>query len=345
MKIIAEKAILLLLDKINAAVGSKLADVEEILLDSVTSDSDMMQEILRHIAKGRGKRLRPALMLLCGSLRPANDENLHKAAVAAELIHTASLVHDDIIDGALWRRNQPSVNAGYGNRPAVLVGDFLFARAFELIALCEHVQLFRSFSRVVSVMCEGEMDQAQHLYNLERSRDDYLQNIYRKTAALMETCCGAGARLSGLEAEAVECLEQYGRNLGMAFQIVDDLLDIAGDPVAIGKPIYNDIKEGIVTLPYIFLMEDYLEKDKLKEMIERKDFSSLTTDYFMKYPVKQNGPLIRTLDEADVYAQQTMQCLYNVSLENGSLEADVLQTLGHLAEYVVSNCRDSLLNL
>ena len=331
-----------LLNKINEVAGTDLAAVEEMLFDCIASDSQAMQDVIRHVFRRPGKRLRPALVLLTGSLYPSKNENVLKVATAAELIHTASLIHDDIIDSSSWRRNQPSVNASYGNRPAVLAGDYLFARAFEMIALCEHVQLFRSFSRVVSVMCEGEMEQARHLFNLDRTKEEYLHDAYRKTAALMETCCGAGARLSGLDIKAIESLEHYGRNLGMAFQLIDDLLDIAGDSLVMGKPANSDIREGIITLPYIYLMEGCLAEQWIREKIERRDFSAIRMEFFQHDPSKLNDPLKRTLLDAEGYVKQARQNLSQFAVENHQLDGDVLDTLDFLAEYIISSVSTSV---
>ena len=321
--------------------GDGLSAVEEMLFDCISSDSQAMQDIIRHVFRRAGKRLRPALVIITGSLYPSKKENVLKVATAVELIHTASLVHDDIIDGASRRRSQPSVNASYGNRSAVLAGDYLFARAFELIALCEHVQLFRSFSRVVSVMCEGEMEQARHLFNLERTKKEYLHDAYRKTAALMETCCGAGARLCGLDARAVECLEHYGKNLGIAFQMIDDLLDISGDPSAMGKPANSDIKEGNMTLPYIYLAESYPAGQWFREIIESKDFSAINAVLLNHYS-GLNGPLKRTLIDAEAHVQKARQSLSELSSKDHCLDMDALDTLDFLAEYILSSAASAL---
>ncbi|GEM_PF-392561 len=327
----------LLLGKIHEVVGTELAAVEDLLREVIVSQVPAMQKIIDHLSASQGKRLRPALVLLCGSLSPSEHakKNVLQVAVAAELIHTASLVHDDIIDGALWRRDQPSVHACYGNKAAVLAGDFLFARAFGLLPPGGQAQLFRAFSQVVGIMCEGEMEQAQNVYNLDRSRQEYLQNVYRKTAALLETCCGAGARLSGLEEDAAACLEEYGRSLGMAFQLIDDLLDIVGDPASLGKPVQSDIIEGNITLPYIYLLEDPCQGQRFRDLMAQQDYSFIPMELFGECCGK-NDPLKKTFLAAEEYVKQARHSLVGVWSKSSTVEAHVLHTLDYLADYVLS---------
>jgi heptaprenyl diphosphate synthase len=294
--------------KIKESLGSKLIVVEEMLHDFTDSNVSIMKELMDHILSRRGKRLRPVLLLLSGSFLPANDKVLIQAAAAVELIHTASLVHDDIIDESLERRGSPSLNARWGNRAAVLAGDFLFARAFELLSLCQDFQLNKKFVRTIGIMCEGETEQNVFAYNVNISEEQYLKNIYRKTAVLMEACCSEGARLSKLESKDVSKLETYGRNIGLAFQITDDILDITGKREFTGKPIGKDLEEGIITLPLIYVLQDITWGPLLKEAIEKRDFSSGNID-FLFHPSCIDGPLARSMDKAASYARAARESL------------------------------------
>ena len=294
--------------KIQEILEPKLLETEELLRDFTLSNVPIMQELLDHITGSRGKRLRPILLLLSAGFRPANDYLLIKAAAAVELIHTASLIHDDIIDESSERRGRVTLNTGWGNSSAVLAGDFFFARAFELLALCGDFELNKLLTRAVSTMCEGEIEQRNCSYNFQLTEEQYLRNIYRKTAALMEACCGSGARLSKLEDGALQQLEAYGRNLGLAFQIIDDVLDITGDPSATGKPLGNDLREGIITLPLIYILQDPQWGTYLKEIIFEGDFSPASLEFFQQ-PACIEGPVAKAVEKAASYAREARECL------------------------------------
>jgi heptaprenyl diphosphate synthase len=294
--------------RIQETLGPKLLETEELLHDFTLSNVPIMQELLDHISGSRGKRLRPILLLLSAGFKPANDYLLIKAAAAVELIHTASLIHDDIIDESSERRGRATLNAGFGNSSAVLAGDFLFARAFELLALCGDFELNKLLTRAVGTMCEGEIEQRNCSYNFQLTEEQYLRNIYRKTAALMEVCCSSGARLSKLEDDALQQFEAYGRNLGYAFQIIDDVLDITGDPSVTGKPVGNDLREGTVTLPVIYVLQDPQWGSYLEEVISAGDFSSRSLDFLLQ-PSCIEGPVAKAVEKAASYAREARECL------------------------------------
>lgn len=316
--------------KIEEFLGKKLIALEELLQDFTASDVAAMQEMMDHMIGNRGKRLRPILLFLCGSFNPdaVDDYVLLRAAAAVELIHSASLIHDDIIDGAEERRGKPALNVLWGNRPAVLAGDFLFARSFELVASCGNFELIKVLTRTVSIMCEGEIEQGGHVFNLHLTEQQYLHNIYRKTAALMEACCSAGASLAGLADDAVLLFKAYGRHLGLAFQITDDVLDITGKSSLIGKPVRSDLREGIITLPLIYLLEDPVWGSHLREVIEKRDFSSIALS-FLDYPDCINGPVRRALARAAAYIDEAKACLSGLG---NVLPVEILK---NLADFVL----------
>lgn len=275
-----------------------------------------------------GKRLRPILLLLCGSIMKEAGCTTVKAAAAAELIHTASLIHDDIIDEAVRRRGRASLNARWGSSLAVQAGDFLFARAFRLIALCDNSSLNLIFSRAISSMCEGEMEQVDNAFNLHLTERQYMRYIYRKTAVLIEACCGTGARLAGTGESSVEALRLYGLNLGMAFQIKDDVLDIAGEPYLTGKPLVSDLREGVITLPLIYILQDPQWGPALRRVVTRRDFSAAGLEFLQQLSCA-DGPLKRALERASFYAQEARECL--AGLERNA----VTETLTELAGYAL----------
>lgn len=270
----------LLQDRIKAFLGDSLERVEEIIQDYKAPGKGLIREQADYILTCRGKRLRPVLVMLCGNLGTfAEEYTLIRAAAAVELIHTASLIHDDVIDTSSERRGKLSLNAVFGNHSAVLVGDFLFARAFELLACCGDFELNMLFTQAIATMCEGEIEQAGCAFDLTLSEEDYFANIYRKTGVLLEASCGAGGRLAALDDTAIGKLEVFGRNLGLAFQITDDILDIAGKPAITGKPVGNDLRDGNITLPLIYILQDPDWGPLLKETISRKDFASASLEF------------------------------------------------------------------
>lgn len=275
--------------QIDDFLGEKISLMEETFYCYSSAESEQMQETIGHIMT-RGKRLRPLLMLLCGSLEPSKDDDLIKASAATELIHTASLIHDDIIDSSSTRRGKPTINFKWGNKSAVLAGDFLFARAFELLSLCNRTDLNEYFTWAIGMMCQGEIDQNKIIFNTDLNEEQYLDNIYRKTAVLIETCCGAGARLSLLGEANVEKIKNYGRYFGLAFQIIDDLLDVTAEPALTGKPATKDLKEGVITLPLIYVLRDPVWGPYLEDAIERRDFSAPVLK-FLQHPSCRSGPL------------------------------------------------------
>ncbi|NLX92072.1 MAG: polyprenyl synthetase family protein [Firmicutes bacterium] len=281
----------LLQARIKALLGDSLEKVERILQDYRAPGKGLIREQADYVLAGRGKRLRPVLLLLCGNLGTfAEEYTLVRAAAAVELIHTASLIHDDVIDASSERRGRLSLNDVFGNRSAVLVGDFFFARAFELLAYCGDFELNMLFTRAIATMCEGEIEQAGCAFDLTISEEDYFANIYRKTGVLLEASCGAGGRLAALDDTTIGKLEAFGRNLGLAFQITDDILDIVGKPAITGKPVGNDLREGNITLPLIYILQDPDWGPLLREIISRKDFSSASLE-FLRDPSCNRVPL------------------------------------------------------
>ncbi|MEW6524331.1 MAG: polyprenyl synthetase family protein [Bacillota bacterium] len=248
----------------------RLDAVEKKLASALECESPGASRIAGHVFQARGKRLRPLLVLLISSLAPADDEAVAAVAAASELVHVASLIHDDIIDEAEERRGAPSTHVVWGRHSAVLAGDFLFARAFSL--LVEHRQhgAVRYFSRAIADMCESEMEQAHSRFDPDAGQAAYFRRVHKKTASLFVACCRAGADLSSLEPELTNSLEHFGRDFGMAFQITDDLLDFTATPEECGKPVAADFPRGIITLPTAYLLEDAHLSGPVRELLRRR---------------------------------------------------------------------------
>ncbi len=213
-----------------------------------------LRAALEHLLAAGGKRIRPTVGLLIGNMLGAPLEKLVNLGAAVELLHTATLVHDDLIDGSLLRRGAPTLNARWSPPATVLTGDFLFARAAKLAADTEHLPLMKLFSETLATIVNGELTQmfaSRGLIN----RDNYYKRIYAKTASLFEMTARAAAMVSPADDDAAEAMRDFGYGIGMAFQIVDDILDFDGDQHAVGKPLGSDLLNGLVTLPAIYYAE------------------------------------------------------------------------------------------
>ncbi|HEY8497725.1 MAG TPA: polyprenyl synthetase family protein [Limnochordales bacterium] len=281
-----------------------------------------------HLLQAGGKRIRPVLTLLSGRLFGAPDEAVIPIAAAAEMIHMATLVHDDVIDGARSRRGRPTVNAIWGDYPAVLTGDFMLARAMSLIVDQGHPRVLKVMSDMIYEMCEGEIAQHEAKGRLDLTEQEYLRRIGKKTARFFQACAESGALLGGAPAAHVRAMGQFGYNLGMAFQVVDDLLDMTGDERAMGKPVGSDLAQGVLTLPVIYLLqrEEYRERVASRLRVlppSRQDIQAVLQ------LVRQNGALHYTQEVAGRYARRAVESLEGVPAgEAAELLREMVAALG-----------------
>jgi geranylgeranyl pyrophosphate synthase len=240
-------------DSVYRPIRTEMARVEKRLNEVArTAPPDIVQQ-LSYVLKGGGKRLRPALTLLAGKFYRYDVELLLPTAAAIELLHTATLVHDDTVDESDLRRGRTSINHLWGNSNAVLLGDYLFAASARMTAETGNVRVIKLFSETLMKICSGEIQESLNLYN--KTRDRYYQAISNKTASLLAAATESGAVLSEAPEEVVQSLKDYGHSLGMAFQIVDDILDFTGQKETLGKPVASDLSRGVFTLPVILLLE------------------------------------------------------------------------------------------
>ena len=237
------------------SVQDQLQFVEQRIREQAGEDQHPdLRSALEHLLAAGGKRIRPTLGLLVGNMLGAPEDKLITLGASVELLHTATLVHDDLIDGALLRRGMPTLNARWSPAATVLTGDFLFARAAKLAAETDHLPLMKLFSETLAIIVNGELTQmftSRGLIN----RDNYYKRIYAKTASLFEMTTRAAAMVSPVNEESIESMRDFGYQIGMAFQIVDDILDFSGDQNAVGKPLGSDLLNGLVTLPAIYFAE------------------------------------------------------------------------------------------
>ena len=239
------------LEPLIALVAADLNHVNTVILDRMQSQVALIPELAGHLIAGGGKRMRPMLTLGCASLLDYPGSRHHKLAAAVEFIHTATLLHDDVVDGSRLRRGKRTANLIWGNPATVLVGDFLFSRAFELMVEDGSLKVLRILSHASAVIAEGEVEQLTAQRRVETGEDQYLRIISAKTAALFAAACRIAAVVAEAGESAEAALDAYGRNLGIAFQLVDDAIDYASDAETMGKGAGDDFRDGKVTLPVI----------------------------------------------------------------------------------------------
>jgi geranylgeranyl pyrophosphate synthase len=225
-----------------------------------------MTEQLQHALQGGGKRVRPALTLLAGKFKKYNAGVLVSMAVGVELLHTATLVHDDTIDDAQLRRGKMSIKQRWGNSNAVLIGDYLFASSARFVAETRNIRVIKLFAQTLMTICSGEIQESINAFGSDRER--YFQTIGDKTACLFAAATESGAVLANSPEETVQALKEYGYNIGMSFQIVDDILDFVGQKETLGKPVASDLAQGVFTLPVILLLEQP-ESMAVKEILKK----------------------------------------------------------------------------
>lgn len=243
-------------EKWQRRLRAELAPLEDYLKRAVSSEDALIEAASLSLIEAGGKRIRPGFAYLAGRLFGAELAGLLPLLAALELIHTGSLVHDDIIDGARLRRGLPTVSFRHGEAAALYVGDFLIGRALEQVASYQNTRVNLSLNRTVLQMCRGELRQERDFFNLKQTAHAYFTRIRCKTALLFAESCECGAALAGAADEQIDSLWRFGYRLGMAFQIIDDLLDLLADEKTLGKPAGNDLKQGNLTLPVLFALAE-----------------------------------------------------------------------------------------
>jgi heptaprenyl diphosphate synthase len=311
-------------------VGADIAAVEAALRKEIGSDPDAVSPPMADLFEAGGKRLRPALVLLSARCGHYDLERLTPAAMAVELTHAATLVHDDVIDRSSMRRGRPTVAASLGDEPAIVIGDFYFAKAYEHAARTDSPEVVGILARAVMDICAGEVLQQSIRHRYSTGVDEYMRRIEAKTATLLAACCDIGAVLAGLPREQRSALHSYGRLLGLAFQIADDVLDYLGSPDEIGKPIGHDIAEGFATLPLMIAMEDAAVAARLASLIHDGRKLSAAEAGNVAEVVRASRAPQRALERAQEFAAEASRQL--VSIPGGGAR----DALAALTDYVVS---------
>ena len=248
--------------EIQTLMKSDLEMMDSILTKRLDSNVDLINQMSQYIINSGGKRIRPLLLLLCARATNYNGSDHYSMAVVIELIHTATLLHDDVVDASSTRRGQETSNEIWGNAPSVLVGDFLYSRAFEIMVEPNSMQIMKVLSKATNQISEGEVLQLLNIKNAKVSQSEYFEVIEEKTACLFKAACEIGGILAKSDIKTISALGIYGLHLGNAFQIIDDTLDYESDSSIIGKEIGDDLSEGKVTLPMIYALEKTSGNDK-----------------------------------------------------------------------------------
>ena len=319
-------------------VGADLAATNRVIVERMASPVEMIPQLAAHLVAAGGKRLRPLLTLasarLCGY--PEVDGDMRHVALAAcvEFIHTATLLHDDVVDESLLRRGLASANAVFGNKASVLVGDFLFARAFQIMVEDGSLEVLAILSRAAATIAEGEVLQLATQNDLSTSVQQYLEVIRSKTAALFAAACEVGAVVAERPRKEADALAAYGTNLGTAFQLVDDALDYAADQARLGKTVGDDFREGKVTLPVIVAdsMGSADERAFWRSTIERGEQSDVDLERALGL-MAQHGAIDLTVGRAGEFAAAAKQALG--AFPDGKLR----RALSDVADYTVRRAR------
>lgn len=306
----------------------------QVIVDRMQSSVALIPQLAAHLVAAGGKRLRPLLTLasarLCGYNNQDGRMRHVEIAACVEFIHTATLLHDDVVDDSQLRRGLASANAIFGNKASVLVGDFLFARSFQILTADASLDVMAILSAASATLAEGEVMQMTTQNDLSTSVEQYLQVIYGKTAALFAAACESGAVLGDVTPQAREALRVYGANLGMAFQLVDDALDYSADQAVLGKEVGDDFKEGKVTLPVLAAYEAGSEDDRIfwRRVIEECEQTPEDLDAALAR-IAQTNAIGITLSKAEDYATLARQALQD--FPDNDLKAILLETASYSA--------------
>jgi octaprenyl-diphosphate synthase len=250
------------LSTILSPIKSDLLAVNEVIRASLHSEVPLVNQVAGHIIQGGGKRLRPSTLLLVGGLFGPVRKEHHELAAVIEFIHTATLLHDDVVDQSTKRRNHKTANTIFGNAASVLVGDFIYSRAFQMMVKINHMKVMEVLANTTNTIAEGEVLQLLNIHNASINDEDYLKVVYYKTAKLFESAAELGAIIGGADDNDIKVLAQFGKHMGIAFQLIDDVLDLSGNPEEIGKNLGDDLAEGKPTLPLLYAMKKGSDEQK-----------------------------------------------------------------------------------
>lgn len=312
-----------------AAIETELRQVETAIEGALATRDRLVGEVSTHLLRAGGKRIRPALVLLAAKFPGYQLENIIPVAVAVELIHMATLVHDDVVDSADMRRGRPTVNAVWNNPVSVLTGDYLFARSFAILAETGNPRVVGLMANVVFEMSKGELVQMASYFDTDQTEDDYYSRIAQKTGYLIAESCRLGAIMGGAGEPQVEALYQYGLGVGLSFQIADDLLDYMGSAGTVGKPVCGDLKEGILTLPVLHALQHSQHRRELRDIIASRSIGDTEVNR-VKEILEEAGSFAYAREQAQRHLAAALAQLDQVP------ELATRETLRTLADFVIN---------
>lgn len=311
------------------SIAADMDAVNAVIRRKLHSEVSLVNQIAEYIISAGGKRLRPVLVLLVANAYSYKGTAHHELAAVVEFIHTATLLHDDVVDESSLRRGRATANALFGNAASVLVGDFLYSRAFQMMADLANMRVMQILSEATNVIAEGEVLQLLNMHDPDVSQERYLQVIRSKTAKLFEAAAELGALIAGATEPQIAAAGEYGRSLGTAFQLIDDVLDYAGDAAEIGKNVGDDLREGKPTLPLIYLMENGTPEQRqlVRTCIEHGDEQHFDA---VLAAVTSSGALDFTRRQAEIAAARAAEAIA------GLPESEYKDSLLQLAHFSVN---------
>jgi len=313
---------------ITRTIAADMEAVNAVIRQRLQSEVALVNQIAEYIISAGGKRIRPVLVLLLANAYGYRGTGHHELAAVVEFIHTATLLHDDVVDESSMRRGRQTANAMFGNAASVLVGDYLYSRAFEMMTSLDLMRVMQILSRATTVIAEGEVLQLLNMHDPDVTQESYLRVIRSKTAKLFEAAAQLGALVAGANDAQIEAAGEYGRSLGTAFQLIDDVLDYAGDAAEIGKNVGDDLREGKPTLPLIYVMENGTpeQRELIRTCIEQGDETHFDA---VLAAVTNSGALDFTRREAEAAARRASAAIADLP------ESEYKQSLLQLCTFAV----------
>lgn len=317
------------MENISKLIGDDLQRLEESIDKLLTTRVSFIREVVHHIIKSGGKRIRPILVILSAKMSGSADYRHIPYAAIVEFIHTATLLHDDVVDNARTRRGALTANTLWGNEPSVLVGDFLFSKSFDLMVADQNTEVLAVMSRVTTALAEGEIMELLKTSDVETTEDDYYEIIANKTAVLLSAACEVGAILGGVDRDKRDALNKFGYHFGMAFQLTDDVLDYVSKGTTLGKDAGSDLKEGKITLPLIHALKS-ATPDERKVVVDSISKPRMTQKDYRKVRniIKRRGGIEYAVQASKGHAEQA------ISFLNVFPASPYRDALAGLADYV-----------
>lgn len=317
------------IEQIKEPIQTEFEKFQEKFYHAFNSDNELINIVNQYILKKTGKQIRPILTILAAKSQGEVNENTYRCAIAMEMLHTASLIHDDVVDESNERRGQESVNAKWNNKVSILVGDYLLSQALFIANETENHKILTKITQLGKKLSEGELLQISNVKNINCDEEKYIDVIRKKTAALFETCTYSGAISVKYNELQTKILEKFGEIYGICFQIKDDIFDYISSEKKLGKPVGNDIREGKITLPLLYALNVSQKKEEYLDIIRRKDFSKENINKIINFTIS-NGGIEYAKQKMEKYKQEALTILKNI--ENEKIRKSLELVLQHTIE-------------